>query len=172
MTALTMTETLSDRFAGDSPQEHAAAIAEAFQHWGQDTITEAFGLLIGVGMSQLNEATFHDDDAAEEYADQPAPLRIVIPAVLTRFRRMQMPEVPEAALPTVAGILTAAVYGQNPYEWRTELGPISTREALIWCYIAWLMIDFIDEAVLEEPGGFARMFTKVVGVPDDDGDPQ
>ena len=162
MTALAMTEALSDRYSGDSPQEHTVAIAEAVQLWGQDTITEAFGVLIGVAMSHLNATEPDHDDPGGEFADQPAALRLVIPAILTRFRRVRMPQIPADALPTAAGILTAAVYGHSPYEWRVGLGPISQCEALMWCYVAWLVIDFVDATVIGEPGGFAAMLAEAL----------
>ena len=174
MTALAMTEALSDRDGNASPEEYIATVSQAVDKWGYDLITEAFGTLITTAMSYLDKTTLHHDDAktAEDNPDQPPTLRIAVPAILTRFRRMQIAEVSEKALPTVAGILTAASLGQDPYEWRIVLGPITQPETLMWCYVAWLIIDFIDGAALEEPGAFAQMLTEIIGAPNDDVDRQ
>lgn len=89
-------------------------------------------------------------------------LHLLVPAVLTRLHRMQMLEVPDPALPLVAGLLTAACFGQSPYQWRIGLGPLRTGEPLVWCYTVWLLVDFLDEAVFEQPGMFAHMVREVL----------
>jgi hypothetical protein len=93
-----------------------------------------------------------------------------VPAVLARFRRLELPEVPDEALPLVAGILTAACVGLNPFQWRTGLGPVERPEGLVWAYTAWLVVDFMDNAVFgEKPGQFAEIVTATLAAgPDED----
>jgi hypothetical protein len=68
----------------------------------------------------------------------------------------------QSLLPTMAGVLTAAVMEQNPWRWRESLGPIDNVEALAWCFTAWVVADLVDEAVLGEHGKFARMLAAMV----------
>lgn len=44
-----------------------------------------------------------------------------------------------------AGALTAGALQMDIY--RTELGPRYSRESLMWCYLAWLVADFVDSVV-------------------------
>lgn len=151
-TALAIVESLDGRVVGGLSLDSVAEISTAVDRWGRETITDAFGLLIYTVMNVAKPAPGTDD-----------LLHLVVPAVLTRFHRMQMPEVPDEALPTVAGLLTAAFFDQDPYEWRTSLGPIPADEALVWCYTTWLLIDFMDNAAFgEQPGRFAEILTQVL----------
>jgi hypothetical protein len=52
---------------------------------------------------------------------QPDLVHMLVPAAVTRLRRMAMPEVPKSALPTVSAVLTAAVLGQEPIAWRLSM---------------------------------------------------
>ena len=150
-TALAMVEMLSGRAAGD-PASSDRALGAAVDRWGIATITEAFGALIYTAVNTTEWAS-GDTDA----------LHVILPNVLTRFRRMRLPEVPEEALPLVGGLLTAACLGQGPYEWRTDLGPSRPGEVLVWAYTAWLLVDFIDSIVFEgSPGRFAEVLGEVL----------
>ncbi len=159
---MAMVEALHGRDDVRPPDEVVAEISAAVDIWGRETITEAFGLLIYTIMNVVKPEPGTEDN-----------LHLVVPAVLTRFHLMQMSEVPDEALPTVAGLLTAACFGQGPYEWRTSLGPIPDGEALVWCYTAWLLVDFMDNAVFDRPGRFAQLLNEVLatGEPDAHDDP-
>lgn len=151
---MTMIESLSGRVGVGDVDRDSAVVADlitAVDHWGLEVITEAFGTLMYT-MINLTQPDSDEDSA----------LSLVVPAVLTRLQEMQLPEVPDEALPTVAGLLTAACLGQSPYEWRTNVGPLGVQEPITWCFVAWLLNDFVDNAVLEQPGGFARLLTEVL----------
>jgi hypothetical protein len=163
---------LAERGLGGSPGETIAeieAVAEitfAVKQWGEETLTEAFGQIIATVMSLIEPGTGMADN-----------LHTIVPAVLVRLHRMRMSEVPDESLPTVAGLLTAAFFQQDLYTWRMSLGPIGPGESLVWCYTAWLLVDFADEAVFGVPGRFAEVLTDVLALNEaetqlrDEGDP-
>lgn len=158
-TALMLVESMHGR-AEDA--ETLEAITTGAQHWGRETLLEAFSLLIYTAVHAV---------PPNPEADQDERLHLLLPAIVDRFHRLQLPQVPDETLPLVAGILTAACLDRSPYEWRTVLGPISDREAIVWSYTAWLLTDFLDNAVYgEKPGAFAEMLREVLdaGPPEDD----
>ena len=106
----------------------------ATHEWGRDTMAAAFATLIGVAVSQLGTP-----------ADEPDLLHTLVPAVITRLQRTQLDAVPDSALPTVAGLLTAAVLGQDVCRWRLSLGPWVDADMLVCCYTLWLLVDLFDE---------------------------
>lgn len=153
---MTMVESLHGR-GGDAPPERALAeVADAVQTWGRDTLTEAFMLLIGVGVSTLRPS-----------AEEPDVRYRLVGGIVHRFHDMQMPEVPDSVLPTVAGGLAAAVVGLDTYEWRVSLGPIPARETLVWCYAAWLLVELLDDVL--GAGVFGGIVKSIVSEGDDDG---
>jgi hypothetical protein len=144
-TAMMIVESLHGR----ADEDDAEALAAGVGRWGRETLLDAFGLLVYTAVSVVHPETGSEDE------DQ---LHMILPAVVSRFRKLQLPEVPDETLPTVAGIITAACVGVPPYAWRTSIGPISDREGLVWCYTAWLLIDFMDNVVFgEKPGRFAEI---------------
>jgi hypothetical protein len=149
--ALAMVESLHGRDGNLSAEQAAAELVDTIDRWGIGTIVEAFGILI--------YTVLHTAKPPPGATDH---LHLLVPAVLTRFHRMQMREVPNEALPLVAGLLTAAYFDQDLYKWRTSLGPLRTSEPLVWCYTAWLLVDFMDEALFEEPGQFARLVREIL----------
>jgi hypothetical protein len=150
-TALAVVESLHGRNMGHPLHEAMAEISAAVDRWGRKAIIEGFDMIIYAIMNAVKPAPGTGDN-----------LHVVLPAVLTKFHRMHMDEVPDEALPTVAGMLTAAFFGQSPYQWRTSQGPIPDGEALLWCYVTWLLVDFMDNAVYEQPGRCAQIITEAL----------
>jgi len=154
LTAVQLVEAL---ISGEDEGSEAFAdeVTALVRVWGIPVVTHAFGLLIGVAMSSVRPAD-----------GEPDQLHHVLPAILTRLRRMDLAE---AHVATMGGALTAAALAEDPYRWRLGLGPVSNAEALAWCYTAWLMADFIDTIVLGEPGAFTRRLAGIViGAEQDD----
>jgi hypothetical protein len=148
---------LHGRDLGQPADQAERQVADAVRHWGKQSITEAFGLLIYTIMNVVKPPPGGED-----------ALHLVVPAVLSKFHQMNMPEVPDDALPTVAGLLTAAFFGQAPYDWRTNLGPIPDREVLVWWYTAWLLVDLMDNAVFDNPGQFVRLLAGALALDEAD----
>ena len=114
---------------GDHPR--ALPPEELVRRFGDEKLTpkdllEGFATLIYLFMGMLDE-----------------PLDLVAPAI-RKLRGLQL--VPDEALPTMAGALTAAALRQSPMRWRRGLGPgaKASAEALAWSYTAWLLADFLD----------------------------
>jgi hypothetical protein len=144
--ALEMVEVLHGRDGEAAPNQVMDRLMQGLKIWGRPVVTEAFGTIIYVAAQQLRPAP--DDPGA-------ADLKMsVVAAVLNRLRR-DFPEVPAKQLPIVAGMLTAAVLGIGPYDWRVSLGPVDPDEHLAWCYTACLLVDLVDSTI-EHPGAFAE----------------
>ena len=140
-----------------SDAEVVEALTVGIERWGRETLLEAFGLLVATAMNVVPPGS--------EDAD---PLHVIMPAVVGRMQKMRLAEVPDEALPVVAGILTAACVGVPPYAWRTGIGPISDGEGVVWAYTAWLVIDLMDNVVFgEQPGRFAEVLHETL-----DNDPE
>lgn len=150
-TAMMIVESLDGR-VDENDAETMEALTVGIDRWGRETLLEAFGLLVYTAMHVVHPESEDEDQ-----------LHVILPAIVSRFHKLQLSEVPDEALPTVAGILTAACLGLPPYGWRTTLGPINDREGVVWCYTAWLVIDFIDNAVFgEKPGRFAEIMRETL----------
>lgn len=148
--ALTMVEFLHGR-PGDVPDERMADIlAAGVERWGRDLLIEAFMMLIGAGTNLIRVP---DDQAHLKYR--------MIGATIHELHRDRFREVPDALLPMVAGVLTAAVLGQDPYTWRASLGDIPADEILAWCYTAWMVVGMLDDAL--GPGAFAQAIAAHLG---------
>lgn len=156
-TAMAWVEALHGRDGGALPEDHAAMLIAESKRWGWETITAALGLLIGVAADQLTPGP------AERSAPGPNDqdlIHVLVPAVVTRMRRIELAEVPDHALPTVSGIVTAAALGQDPYAWRTAMGPVTAADSLVFCYTLWLLIELLDG--LLGPGSFGGIVAKVL----------
>jgi hypothetical protein len=126
---------------------HAGEIADLLQTWGTTAITQAFGFLIYGAVSAV---------LPEE--GEPDRLHTVVPAVLAKLKAI---ESARHFLPTMAGVLTAAAVGDDIWQWRTSLGPVSKKETAAWCWTAWLLADLIDSGQ-GEPGRFTREAARIV----------
>jgi hypothetical protein len=73
---------------------------------------------------------------------------------------MAMPEVPESALPTVSAVLTAAVLGQEPIDWRLSMGPLTVADGLVFGYTVWLLVELLDD--ITGPGAFGDAVTGIL----------
>lgn len=146
LAALTMIEVSTedeDRTSGRSEE-----IADLLKVWKITVLTQAFGLVIYGAMSMIHPAE-----------GSPDCLHMVVPALLTKLRKID--EVRPFG-PTMAGVLTAAALGEDAYQWRASLGPVTNAETSAWYYTAWLLADFIDSIVLQEPGKFVRESVRLV----------
>lgn len=56
---------------------------------------------------------------------------------------------PDDVLPTFAlGTVAAAVPGQEPpYRWRSVSAQFSTQDGMVWCYIAWVVTELLDDVM-------------------------
>jgi hypothetical protein len=153
ITALTVVEALENRASGRPPAEITEEIRLLLEHWDTAEILRAFALLIHSAMRLI-----------ERSEAQPDALTATVGPVLARLRALAPPELPPDALPAAAGILTAAALGHDPYAWWSRLEPAGEPEADLptWSYPAWLLVDYVDAAVLDQPGAFARMVTATV----------
>jgi hypothetical protein len=132
----------------ESAATSAGEVAALLETWGIPVLTQAFGLLIYEAMSAIRPAE-----------GEPDRLHMVVPAVLTRLGSAGWTK---PFLPTMAGVLTAAALGGDIWQWRAGLGPLAGGETAAWCLTAWLLFDFVDGLVYEEPGGFARETARIV----------
>jgi hypothetical protein len=101
--ALAMIEALHDRDPGQSDDDLQDVVRAELDRWGRETLTEAFMMLIGVGISLIQTPK-----------DEPHVKYRIIGAVVSNFHQKQLEEVPDFMLPTVAGALTAAVLDKIP----------------------------------------------------------
>ncbi len=156
-TALTMAESLHGRDIGGDVGTTLTYINDGIDRWGKPTILDAFGSLI---FTAVNTGKWAEGEDA---------LHTLVPAVVGKFQRMQLPEMPDTVLPTVAGLLTAACLQLDPLEWRLSLGPILSSEIEVWMYAVWLLIDFMDEIMFGgREGAFAELLRGILlSGPDD-----
>jgi len=149
--ALVMTEYLSGR--GRLLPDLQVQLRAAEARWGHENVIGGFSVLLCAAMDLIDRRADHGDTT--RLAFDPQAMHEVVPRVLGKIFELQLRGLPAAALPTVAGILTAAAVGrQTPERWRKRLGPIPQEEQLLWCYTAWALIEIIDTAV-GKPGEFA-----------------
>ena len=157
ITALTIVEALENRAGGRPPDEVAAEIRVLLGQWETGDILRAFGLLISIALRLVEQAP-----------ERPDVFGTAVTPVLSRLRELAPAELPAGGLPTAAGILTAAATGQDPYGWWAGLsragGSPEDKEADLatWSYPTWLLVDYVDAVVLDQPGAFARMVTATV----------
>lgn len=162
ITALTIIEALENRAGGRPPDEVSADIRLLLEQWDLETILRAFGLLITTALRLVEQAPREQD-----------VLSTAVMPVLSRLRELAPPELPGDGLPTAAGLLTAAAVGQDPYDWWSRLSPLEPDGDLAtWSYPTWLLMDYVDAVVLDQPGAFARLVTTTVIEPDQEAAPQ
>lgn len=130
---------------GENPT--AAAVRQASDligAWGAPVLAKAYSLLIYGAIASVHPAEGAPDN-----------LHMTVPAVLTRLRKI---EKARPYLPTMAGVVTAAATGADPWQWRMSLGPVPSddlSELQAWCWTAWLLADLLDTGH-GEPGRFIR----------------
>jgi hypothetical protein len=147
--ALSIVETLRGRKVGNlDVKDLADAIRLAMRVWGADSLVQAFGSIIYIGVNTAKHKP--------ELGDL---VQTLVPLIVRGLHDAQRPEVPDEALPTVSGLLTAAYFNQMPYEWRIQFGPIRAGEAMVFCYTACMVAQFMDDTVYGQPGRFAEVLT-------------
>lgn len=62
----------------------------------------------------------------------------------------------------MAGVLTAAATDADAWQWRTALGPVTSKETAAWLLTAWLLADFVDNLVYRESGKFVRVGAEII----------
>jgi hypothetical protein len=163
ITALTIVEALENRAGGRPPDEVAAEIRALLAQWETGEILRAFGLLVTIALRLVEQAP-----------ERPDVFGTAVAPVLSRLRELAPAELPADGLPTAAGILTAAATGQDPYGWWSRLSAAdASQEADLatWSYPTWLLVDYVDAVVLDQPGAFARMVTATIIEPAGDAPP-
>jgi hypothetical protein len=71
------------------------------------------------------------------------------------MRRLSSFELADPAqAPMAAGVLTAAVLGQDTVAWRDQFGPLPRAEVLTHSFVLWLLADLLD--VCAERSGTAN----------------
>jgi hypothetical protein len=153
ITALTIVEALENRAGGRPPAEVSEEIRLLLGQWETTDILRAFALLVTTAVRLVEQAP-----------GQPDVLAATVAPVLSRLRGLAPDELPADALPTAAGILTSAATGHDPYQWWSRLEPTGNADGDLatWSYPTWLLLDYVDAVVLDQPGAFARMVTATV----------
>lgn len=148
LAALTILEATGQGDEEETALDRAGEIAGLVNAWDTPVLIQAFGLLIYSAM-----AVIHPEE------DQPDKLHLIVPAVLTRLAAI---DTARPFVPIMAGVLTAAVIGDDPWLWRSSLGPVPRAEVSGWCWTAWLMADLTDSVGLGEPGTFRRIAAEII----------
>jgi hypothetical protein len=152
--AMRAVELLSDRTDGLGAEEVADILRADIVLWGHQKLTRSLLMLIGIGFGLIEVEPNHPE------------LRYrMISACVMRLHRNPAEEIPEVALPTVAGALTAAVLGHDVWAWRASLGTVPDNELLMWAHVAWTMTELLDD-YLGGAGTFAQLVEKVINADD------
>jgi hypothetical protein len=150
--ALTIVETQLGRGVGGGKtnlERLGEAIRLGVEVWGENSLVNAFGILIYIGVSLAKDKI--------ELGDL---LQTMVPAIVGGLHEeAEQLDVPVEMVPTAAGLLTAAYLGRMPYEWRTGLGPIGPGEPMMFCYTACGVAQYMDDNVYGRPGRFAEVLT-------------
>lgn len=148
--ALTIVETLRGRGIGKKGLERLPeAVRLGVEVWGEAALLNAFGSLIYIGVRTAMDKT--------ELGNL---LQTMIPTIVrSLYEEEDWLGVPDETLPTAAGLLTAAYFGQMPYEWRINLGPIVPGEPIMFCYTACMVAAYLDDNVFGRQGRFAEAMT-------------
>ncbi|MFD7291502.1 hypothetical protein [Streptomyces sp. NPDC059863] len=96
-----------------------------------------------------------DEGRSEDSMD---PLSDLIPGIIRRLSRFETADPAQA--PMVAGVLTAAVLGQDTLAWRDQYGEIPPTESLAHSFVLWLLSDLIDYTT-EQAGTADRLLQEV-----------
>ncbi|OQD51856.1 hypothetical protein BM536_037725 [Streptomyces phaeoluteigriseus] len=127
------------------PQERIDAqrrVQSAMDAYSRQDVARATVFLIGVLTAHLTPDGPPEPNGLD-------PLSDLIPGVLRRLSRIETADAAQA--PMVAGVITAAVLGQDPVAWRDQFGTIPPAEALAHTYVLWLLADLLD-TLTETPG--------------------
>lgn len=145
--AMRAVEGLHARLPGDD-LDREIALAIDFDIWGRGTLTHAVMLLIGVAFSVIKTPD-----------DEPTLGHRIVGAAVNALRSLELPEVPDEVLPTLAGGLTAAAFGQDVHGWRASLGSIPDSETLPWTYACYVVVGFVDDYL--GPGEFGQIVAQI-----------
>ncbi len=151
--ALTMVELAEGLADGRSEDEVNQDIAVLRESWDSAELTSAFALLISAATNLVVPES-----------GEPSRVELVVPRVLGRLQALNLRTVGAAQLPLIAGVLTAAALGQDPFGWSVE--PDGTAMAgdqgllvPLWCYVTWVLSDLVDAIQLNQAGGFTHLVT-------------
>jgi len=113
----------------------------------QEELLQGLGTLIDVFMSLFAPGgaialTADDDEPDDEDAPPRDALNMIVPAVVQKLT--QTTWLPQEAVPTMAGALTASALGRSCYQWRSHYGPWHSWEFLPWVYTALFLASLID----------------------------
>lgn len=144
----------------EDSDEYAQVLLES--KGDREDLLQGLGTLIDVFMS-----LFRPGGAMEVTADEPededAPpqdaLHVIVPAVVDKLT--QTTWLPQDAVPTMAGALTAAALGGSCYRWRSAYGSWQPWELLPWTYTAVFLANLIDFG-REQPGFALDMIEHVL----------
>ncbi len=150
--ALTMVELAEGLADGRSEDEVNQDIAVLRGSWDSADLASAFALLISAGTKVVVPES-----------GEPGRMELVVPRVLGRLRALRLRTVSDAQLPLVAGVLTAAALGQDPFGWSAGTGgralPDQGPLVPLWCYVTWVLSDLVDAIQLNRAGGFTHLVT-------------
>ncbi|MFJ1964040.1 hypothetical protein [Streptomyces massasporeus] len=124
-------------------QRHQAQqrLQTAMDTYGRDEVARGAVFLVGVLTAYLTQ------DAGQPGSID--PLSDLIPGVIRRLSRFELADPAQA--PMAAGVLTAAVLGQDTVAWRDQFGPLPRAEVLTHTFVLWLLADLLDVCA-ERPG--------------------
>ena len=132
---------------GTSTRDDRAGINAVVREHGHAEIARAMILLLSALLDVLAEDVAREPgeqaDATDAASDD--ALSVVFPPLMRQLRR-RFPELASGSLPMIAGVLTAALTGQDAVAWRDEFGAPDQPELASLTCLLWLVRDFFDAA--------------------------
>lgn len=124
-------------------QRHQAQqrLQAAMDTYGRDEVARGTVFLVGVLAAYLTQ------DAGQPGSID--PLSDLIPGVIRRLSSFELADPAQA--PMAAGVLTAAVLGQDTVAWHDQFSPLPRAEVLTHSFVLWLLADLLDVCA-ERPG--------------------
>ncbi len=136
--------------------DRVAELIDAQEH--PDRLVRGLGAVINELVGFVDEA--YQLASPDQAADPEAPVRDHLhsfqPAIIARLGRMA--DIEPAAVPLMAGVLTAASLGLDCYDWRLRLGSPDRAEYAVWAFTAFYLCDLIGHA-----GGDADYALDMIG---------
>lgn len=131
---------------GSSSRDDRAGIGAAVQRHGHAEIARAMILLLSALLDVL--ATDVAREPAEQASEGDDALSVLFPPLMRQLRR-RFPELAPTSLPMIAGVMTAALTGQDAVAWRDGFGAPGHPELAGLTCLLWLVRDFFDAATNE-----------------------
>jgi len=128
---------------GTSSRDDRAGINAVVREQGHAEIARAMILLLSALLDVLSEDVAREPGEQDDAGDD--ALSVLFPPLMRQLRR-RFPELAPTPLPMIAGVLTAALTGQDAVAWRDEFGAPDQPELASLTCLLWLVRDFFDAA--------------------------